>query len=81
MPDSKSELNPQPIPPGLGDPRTTIGQLRQHFGPTFAQGHDAEQSLGHLLTASGASSLEEYVVRGGTSSSQPKWDIKAQKSA
>ena len=45
------------------NPNTTIGELRQQFGPHFAKPHQNTDTLGMLLAHAGVNSLEEYLAK------------------
>ncbi|MGI4827979.1 MAG: hypothetical protein ACRYFU_07295 [Janthinobacterium lividum] len=42
---------------------TTVGELRQQYGPHFAAGYGDQDTLGTLLGRAGVPTIEEYIAQ------------------
>ncbi len=50
-------------PASQPSPTTTIGALRQQYGPHFAKGYGDQDTLGQVLGRAGVSTIEEYLAQ------------------
>jgi hypothetical protein len=56
-------MSTQPTTPQQPTPSTTIGELRQQYGPHFAKGYGDNDTLGEVLGRAGVSTLDEYIAQ------------------
>jgi hypothetical protein len=51
------------LPNEQPSPKTTVGELRQKYGPHFAAGYGDQDTLGEILGRAGVATLDEYLAQ------------------